>query len=821
MKMIPFNSLYSIQTVCDIIKGKFLKNETNIFIENLVYDSRYIAFPQTSLFFALKTRHQDGHQFINDAYNKGIRNFVIQGECEDDLPGANFILVENTLNALHQLAIFHRSQFDLPVVGITGSNGKTIVKEWLYQLLQDEYNIVRSPKSHNSQLGVPLSVWEINTRHTLGIFEAGISQPGEMERLQKIIQPHIGIITNLGAAHSEGFTSQKQKLEEKLRLFERADIVIGPHELLKDHNFPKFTWGYSKDCTLRIVSVKNVLKQTNIKLAHKEQNIEISIPFIDEASIENAITCLCAVLYLEINNPGIPDRFATLHAVDMRLQLKRGLNGNTIINDSYSADLTSLNTALHFLKQQQTTQKHTVILSDFVESGKKDDELYSSIARSLMQNNVQKLIAIGEKISKHLASALPPGIELSSFLSTEEFINQFKYSLFNNECILIKGARHYGFERIVRLLEEKVHRTVLEINLNALTHNLKQYRQLLQPGTKVMAMVKAFSYGSGSAEIAGVLQFNNIAYLGVAYVDEGIELRKAGNNLPVMVMNADASSFSLITEFNLQPVLYSFSILHQFEAFLKEQGMHNYPVHIEVESGMNRLGFNIGEIKLLCEHLKQNHYSKVESLFTHLAASEDPLQDDFTNAQVAMFNQAASMISQVINYPFLKHVANSAAILRHNHLQFDMVRLGIGLYGVEIATDQLHLQPVATLRSTIAQIKQLKAGDTVSYNRQGVIREDRLIATVRIGYADGYSRHLGNGSGKMWVGGHLAPVIGTICMDMTMIDITDIPGVKESDDVIIFGKELPVELLATWADTIPYEIMTSVSQRVKRVYFQE
>jgi len=814
--------VYSISNICEIVKGHFIQQQNEGSIEHLLFDSRNITRADSSLFIALHGPHNDGHQYIDECYAKGVRNFII----DNPLPiisfvECNIIMVADTGIALHQLAQYHRQQFSIPVLGITGSNGKTIVKEWLYQLLNPEFNIVRSPKSYNSQLGVPLSVWQMNATHTLAIFEAGISKKDEMQTLQKIIQPTIGIITNIGEAHSEGFTDITEKLSEKLSLFTDSEIVIGSKDIL--HFIPKdkvFSWSKNENATVRILAVEQKTHHTLIHYIFGDQESTLTIPFIDEASVENCITCLCVLLHLDYTHEIINERFAQLHAVDMRLQLKYGINGCTIINDSYSADLTSFTIALHFLAQQHTTSKRTVFLSDFDESGKKDEDLYGAIAKALVEHRIDKVIAVGEKINEQLTIFLQPDIEILFYPNVDEYLKTFNPFSFQNETILIKGARRFGFERLVQLFETKVHQTILEINLNAIAHNLKQYKALLQPQTKIMAMVKAFSYGSGSSEIANILEFNNVNYLGVAYVDEGIVLRRVGIDLPIMVMNADESAFLSLTKWNLQPVIYSPKLFNQFLQFLKGQGFMQYPVHIEVETGMNRLGFTLKEINVIAEKLCEGNY-KVESIFSHLAASEDPTQDSFTTEQAAKFMEAVNLLSQYIHYPFLKHIANSAAILRHSHLQMDMVRLGIGLYGVESENENLDLQPVATLRSTIAQLKLLRPGDTVSYNRQGVMNEDALIATVRIGYADGYSRHLGNGIGKMSVHGQLAPVVGTVCMDMTMIDVTGIANVREGDEVIVMGKEVPVKQLAEWAHTIPYEMMTSISQRVKRVYYHE
>ena len=721
------------------------------------------------------------------------------------------------------VATHHRQQFGLPVIGITGSNGKTVVKEWLYQLLQRDENIVRSPKSYNSQIGVPLSVWQLNAQHTLALFEAGISKRGEMQNLASIIQPTIGVLTNIGEAHSEGFKDAAEKLQEKWKLFGSADVVITKQGLLPQKGFETFlfTWGFDDEAKVFIRKIEKAKGTTSISFVYNTIADTIQIPLTDDASIENAITALCVLLYLGKDLQKEKEIFQHLHAVDMRLHLLHGINGCTIINDSYSADLTSLQLALHFLQQQHFNQPRTVILSDFFESGKEEADLYRQIAETVQQHRIQKAVLIGEKITTHLPPYLDSNIAVSLFPSTDDFIRQFRSSLFHNEVILVKGARKAHFEQIVQLLEYKVHQTLLQINLNAIINNIKQYKALLQPQTKVMAMVKAFAYGSGGAEIAGVLQYHHIDYLGVAYTDEGVDLRKAGITLPIMVMNADESSFAALVEYNLQPVLFSFDLLQRFEEYISAQALQYYGVHIEVETGMNRLGFPLSEIKALGTHLKNSSFLKIESVFSHLAASEDAAQDAYTAQQANLFSQAVQTIKQTLDYSFLAHIANSAAIIRHPHLQLDMVRLGIGMYGIEIATDVLQLQPAATLRTTIAQIKHLKAGETVSYNRRGVVTEDATIATVRIGYADGYSRRFGNGAGKMWVGGQLAPVIGTVCMDMTMLNVTGIPGVKEGDEVIVFGEQLPVEQVAAAIDTIPYEIMTSVSQRVKRIYFQE
>ncbi|HJS55276.1 MAG TPA: bifunctional UDP-N-acetylmuramoyl-tripeptide:D-alanyl-D-alanine ligase/alanine racemase, partial [Chitinophagaceae bacterium] len=792
---------------------------------------------------ALKGPRRNGHSFVAELYKKGVRNFIVSETLKtEDFSEANFLFVDDCLKALQDLAAFHREQFSIPVIGITGSNGKTIVKEWLYQLLYQNFNIVRSPKSYNSQIGVPLSIWEMNKLHTLGIFEAGISKPREMDKLNGIIQPTIGILTNIGEAHSEGFESMDQKVQEKIKLFKNAGLVIYcSDEWLADkaivlkhesvfhktgkYPFRIFSWGKMKKADLQILEINKLPAETEIIALYKNAETAIKIPFIDDASIQNAITCWCVMLHFGFSDAVIAKRMKLLQPVIMRLELKKGINHCTIINDSYSADLNSLHIALDFLKQMGGGAKKTVILSDFFQTGMDDQELYGRIAADLNHHKIDHVIGIGLSISKYLKTEndLSCHTMRSEFYSsTEDFISRFRFSDFRDETILVKGARIFCFEQVIQLLELKVHQTELEINLNAVAHNLQQYQRLLQPSTKLMAMVKAFAYGSGGAEIANTLQFHKVDYLGVAYADEGMELRKAGIALPMMVMNAEKESFEALINNQLEPVLFSFTMLKALDGFLKREGIKNYPVHLEIETGMNRLGFAVREMGNLCREIKASSAFRVQSVFSHLAASEDPMQDEFTNRQYDLFIRACTVLQHDLGYSFLRHIANSAAIFRHPQMQLDMVRLGIGLYGVDSAVSgKLELQPVATLKSTIAQIRHLKAGETVGYNRKGVIEKDAVIATVSIGYADGFDRKLGNGGGKIWVKGQLAPVIGTVCMDMTMIDVTEIPGIKQGDEVIIFGKELPIQDLANWAGTIPYEIMTGISQRVKRVYYEE
>ncbi|MFI5186664.1 MAG: bifunctional UDP-N-acetylmuramoyl-tripeptide:D-alanyl-D-alanine ligase/alanine racemase [Chitinophagales bacterium] len=818
---------YRFTNIASIVGGKIIQLPGETLIEHLLIDSRRLYSPSASLFFAIKGPRRNGHQFILDLYERGVRNFVISEEIKTaDCPEANFILVNDTLEALQKLGAYHRKQFNIPVIGITGSNGKTIVKEWLYQLLHEKFNIVRSPKSYNSQVGVPLSVWQMNGNHELAIFEAGISQPGEMENLEKIIQPTIGILTNIGEAHSGNFVNREEKLKEKLKLFIHSNKVIArgddawiTQQMMKE-GVNLFFWGKNNNSDLQIISTEKNGLQTEITLSHEFKTFSFIIPFTDDASVENSIICCSLMLIAGIERSFIREMMGRLQPVSMRLELIKGINQCSLINDSYSADLNSLSIALNFLDQQNTGLKRTLILSDFLQTGLSEKKLYDEIAALVRNHRVNKVIGIGKNIGTYLET--DDRIFYQFYNSTEEFLQQFRSSQFKEETILIKGARIFEFEKIVHALEQKVHQTVLEIDLNAIVHNLKEFQKFLKPSTKIMAMVKAFAYGSGGAEIAGILQYHKVDYLGVAYADEGVELRKAGINLPIMIMNPEESTFDAIVEDNLEPDIYSFQLLEQFDSYLKRSGLQQYPIHIELETGMNRLGFDIADMTRLGNTFNQTDSFKVKSVFSHLASSEEPAQDEFTFQQYQKFIAAAEELEKSLKYSFIKHIANSAAIIRHPQLQADMVRLGIGMYGVNVAnTDSMELQTVATLKSTIAQIKYLKAGESVSYNRKGIVKRDSVIATIRIGYADGYSRRLGNGVGKMIAHGRRAPVVGSVCMDMTMIDVTDIPDVKEGDEVIIFGNELSIEQIAEWVNTIPYEIMTGVSQRVKRVYFEE
>ncbi len=816
---------YNIQQISIVTNSSAVLAAPGAVISYLLTDSRRLVFPAYTLFFALDGPRRSGNSFISELYQQGVRNFVVSKLPEANHPDANFLIVPNVLTALQQVATYHRKQFNIPVIGITGSNGKTIVKEWLYQLLSPDFTIVRSPRSYNSQIGVPLSVWQMNSSHTLAIFEAGISTVGEMEKLATIIQPTIGIFTNIGEAHSEGFSNIAEKQEEKMKLFVGVQTLVcnSSNAPQQSTSYQVIDWSVHQSAALVVTKQSQQNNHTALTLQYANQSFSITVPFTDAASIENVLSCVATMLVLNIEPSTIAARVQHLHSLDMRMQLKQGAGNSYIINDSYSNDLVSLSIALQYLKQQAGDHHTTVILSDIIQSAHRTDELFSAIINLLNQHRINELIGIGEQMlhqQYHLQQACSGNV--LCYATTADFLQHSTTNHFHHKYILLKGARSFAFEQIDKWLEQKVHQTVMEINLSAMAYNLKVYQQYLLPSTKLMAMVKAFSYGSGSAEVARLLAFHKVDYLAVAYADEGIELRKAGISLPIMVMNPDMVSFDALVEYNLEPELYSFTILHAFDAYLQQQGILQFPVHLKLDTGMHRLGFEPKEVQALCHQLKISNRLIIKSVFSHLVAAENKVHDAFTQQQATQFETCCEQIATTIGYCFIRHLANTAAIIRHPKLQYDMVRLGIGLYGVDNnPAIQQQLQTVATLKATIAQIKQLAAGETVGYNRNGVMEKPSTIATVRIGYADGFSRRLGNKVGYVLVNEKTAPVVGSVCMDMIMVDITDIEQVQEGDEVEIFGKQLSVTTVADWCNTIPYEIMTGISQRVKRVYMEE
>ncbi|MDQ1142336.1 bifunctional UDP-N-acetylmuramoyl-tripeptide:D-alanyl-D-alanine ligase/alanine racemase [Pedobacter agri] len=815
--------IYTISRIAEILNADAKLIDEQAFIQYLVIDSRSVLVPENSLFFALAS-HRNGHEFIPDAYHRGIRNFVITEEKYlSEYSDCNFIVVNDVLAALQKLATAHRDHFNLKTIGITGSNGKTIVKEWLYQLLAADYNIVRSPKSFNSQIGVPLSVWQIDVDHDLGIFEAGISAVDEMKSLASIIRPQIGILTNIREAHAEGFNSKKEKLVEKLKLFKAADLLIYSPEYVSDISLKDlpgkkhFSWSTSQAADLRIIAVEPIEGNCYLQAIYQDCEIECMLPFKDKASIENGMICWATLLALGYSPEQADQRLEKLSHVSMRLELKNGINQCSIIDDSYSADISSLAIALDFLNQQNQHPKKTVILSELFETGRDDLDLYTEIADLLAQKKVSRLIGIGPHISKYAELFK---FETQFFDDTNAFVDTFPGLQFSHETVLVKGARRFDFGRISKLLTQKIHDTVLEIDLNAMVGNLQFYRSKIKPGVKIMAMVKAFSYGSGSFEIANLLQFHKVDYLAVAYADEGIALRKAGITLPIMVMSPEESAFEALIKYRLEPEIYSLEILNSFLNALSDYEF-DYPIHIKIDSGMHRLGFDSDEIEKLLLLLSDSQRLNVKSIFSHLVASGEAEHDGFTQQQIEKFSLIASQLIAALGYKPLLHIANTSGISRWPNNQMDMVRLGIGLYGFDAAlTNNRGLQTVMTLKTTVTQVKNLKAGETVGYSRRGVMPYGGKIATVKIGYADGYNRAFGNGVGKMLINGQLVPTIGSICMDMTMLDITGI-DVKPGDEAIVFNQDHTIMQLAEDVGTIPYEILTNISQRVKRVYFYE
>ncbi len=825
---------YSITEIVKITRGElFASNGSETFINDILIDSRKLISPKNCVFFALVTKRNDGHKYIEDLYKRGIKIFIVSilPENYQQFKKANFILVKDTLKALQSLGSAHRGKFNIPVIGITGSNGKTIVKEWLYQLMSADKKIIRSPKSYNSQIGVPLSVWQMDDNYELAVFEAGISEPDEMDNLRKVINPSIGIFTNIGQAHGENFIYTSQKIGEKLKLFTKVDTliycidyheiqeIIIRSEILK--SIKSFTWSNKQDADLFIKEIKKNNKKTSITGVFNNKEINIKIPFVDDASIENAIHCWATMLHLGYENELIAKRMLLLNPIAMRLELKEGINNCSIINDSYNSDINSLTIALDFLNQQKQHKNKTVILSDILQSGVNEIKLYSDIATLLENKAIKRIIGIGPAISNQSERF---NIEKYFYPTTESFLRKFPFTSFNNESILLKGARVFEFEQISKALQQKAHETVLEINLNALINNYNYYRSIINKKTKIMAMVKAFSYGSGSFEIANALQFHRVDYLAVAYADEGIELRKAGISVPIMVMNPDEQSFDSMIMHNLEPEIYNFRVLEILEKAIKKNIIpKNKPVkiHIKFDTGMHRLGFEEDNIDELITRLKENKMIYVQSVFSHLAASENKKHDKFTLSQIEKFTKMSEVIKAVAGHPVLCHILNSAGITRFPDAHFDMVRLGISLYGVSMnPKDASSLQNVSTLKSSISQIKTIAANDTIGYDRSGIAKNDMTIAIVPIGYADGLKRSLSNGKGSLMVNGKKATIVGNVCMDMCMIDVSDIPC-GEGDEVIIFGQENPITKFADDLDTIPYEILTNVSRRVRRVYFQE
>ena len=828
---------YSIDLIEEIISAKRIGDKPYS-IKWLLTDSRSLCFPEETLFFALVTPRNSGASYVENLYERGVRNFVISSQEKELInrihtggifSQANFLLVASPLLALQQLAEKHREQFNIPVIGITGSNGKTIVKEWIHHLLSPTQVVVRSPRSYNSQIGVPLSIWQMDERSEVAVFEAGISQMGGMEALHNMIKPTIGVLTNIGGAHQKNFTSLQEKCIEKLSLFKDCDVIIynGDDELVKDCvarsilSTREIAW--SREDSEKPLYISKVVQKndhTEITYSYLGLKNSFTIPFVDEASIENALHSLAVALYLIVSPEQIERQMAKLEPVAMRLEVKKGKNDTFIINDSYNSDLASLDIALDFLYRRSQRQglKRTLILSDLLDSGQNTSSLYQRVAQLIKSRKVDRIIGVGPMISSSEARFMQ---DKSFYPDTPSLLNAIekKEISFQREALLIKGARMFQFDLISDLLEEQVHETILEVDLKAMIDNLNHYRAMLSPLTKVIGMIKASAYGSGSYEIAKTLQEHQVDYLAVAVADEGYELRKGGITVPIMVMNPEFSSFKTLFNCNLEPEVYSFHLLESLIKAAKKEGITHYPIHIKIDTGMHRLGFDPSEISRLVEFLQTQDAVIPRSVFSHLVGSDSVEFDDFTQKQIALFNESAKILQDAFEHKILKHICNSAGIERFPEAHFDMVRLGIGLYGINTIDNSI-INNVSTLKTTILQIRNVEANETVGYGRKGLLNRKSRIAAIPIGYADGISRGFSNGVGYCLVNGKKAPYVGNICMDVSMIDVTDM-DCKEGDEVIVFGKELPITILSDIIDTIPYEILSNVSKRVKRVYFQE
>jgi alanine racemase len=829
---------YKLSEISDIVGGVHLGNDA--VIDHVFIDSRNrVGRVETALFAAIKGERHDGHDYVEELYAGGIRNFIVNRGCTiENIREGNFIFVENTLKAIQDIAANYRDTFSFPVLGITGSNGKTCVKEWIYRIFQNTETVSRSPKSYNSQTGVPLSVLLADSASNLGIFEAGISLPGEMERLERILHPDTGIFTNIGDAHQENFADIEQKINEKLQLFKKSKLLIycsdytDLHKAVSEskHGYSTFTWGYGAGTGLTILNKTNIGSRTVLKTGINNSKLkeiygneqEFEIPFSDSASVENVMHCIAFSMIKMFDINLLKANLANLAPVAMRLELKEGINKCTIINDSYNSDINSLTIALDFLDGLTQHERKTLILSDIMQSESDETKLYQQVSGLLKSRGINRFIGIGEALERNSAcfaanSNIP---DCKFYRDTDKFLQHCNKAGFNSEAVLLKGGRQFRFEKISRLLEFQVHQTVLEVNMNALVDNLNYFKSKLNEGVKLMAMVKASSYGHGSSEIAALLQYHRVDYLAVAYADEGVSLRENGITVPVVVLNTEPDNFDIMIEYQLEPEIYSINSLIAFLKTASGTGTVNYPVHIKVDTGMHRLGFVENDLPELCKILKNRPEISVASVFSHLAASDDSRHDEFTVSQIERFRNFCRQLEKETGYCFIKHILNSSGIERFPEAQFDMVRLGIGLYGIGTGENSKCLSCVGTLSSAIVQIKRIDSGETVGYGRQGKVLTPKTIATIPIGYADGLNRKLGNGKGYFTVNGKSAPIIGNICMDACMIDITGIDA-AEGDRVVVMGNVPSVSEIAGAIGTIPYEVLTGISQRVKRIYVSD
>ena len=830
--------IYTIEKVTTLI-GARRYGDRDANIGFILTDSRSLCFPEETLFFALKSERNDGHNYIPELYRRGVKNFVVTDVPKgyaSDYPEANFLKVVNTLEALQRLAERHRDEFDIPIVGITGSNGKTMVKEWLYQLLSSSMYVTRSPRSYNSQIGVPLSVWLMTEQTQVGVFEAGISMPGEMLALRDIIQPTIAILTNIGEAHQRNFESKAEKCREKLVLFHDAQTVvynaddeIVRNELEKvDEVLPngevqeRLGWSLQdKKSAMFIKSIEKKETQTQIKYIYKGgEESEYVIPFIDEASVFNSIACAIVALRLGLSAEELNKRMQQLEPIAMRLEVKVGQHGCTLINDSYNSDINSLDIALDFMNRRPDHKgcRHTLILSDIQQSGEAAEQLYAEVSNLARKRGVVKFIGIGPEISSQ--SAQIQIAEKFFFNSVEQFIHSEVFQSLRDEVILLKGARQFGFDQITELLVQKVHETTLEVNLNAVVKNLNYYRSFMKPDTKLVCMIKADGYGAGAVEIAKTLQDHRVDYLAVAVADEGATLRRNGITSNIMIMNPEMTAFKTMFDYDLEPEVYSFRLLEALIKAAEKEGITGFPVHIKLDTGMHRLGFDPkNDMDRLIDRLKHQNAIIPRSVFSHFVGSDSDDFDEFSAKQFALFDEGSKKLQSAFEHKIIRHIDNSAGIEHFPERQLDMCRLGLGLYGINSRNNET-IHNVSTLKTTILQLRNVPAGDSIGYSRKTILDKDSVIAAIPIGYADGLNRHLGNRHGYCLVNGKKAEYVGNICMDVCMIDVTGI-DCKEGDSVEIFGDHLPVTVLSDILDTIPYEVMTGISNRVKRIYFQD
>lgn len=828
---------YSIEKIASLI-GAHRYGTAATTVGFLLTDSRSLLFPEETLFFALKSDRNDGHRYITDLYRRGVRSFVVETLPDNykendgaEWPGANFLVVQSSLAALQRLAERHRDSFGIPVVGITGSNGKTMVKEWLYQLLMPSMNVTRSPRSYNSQIGVPLSIWQLNENSAVGLFEAGISKVGEMAKLTDIIQPTIGVFTSLGMAHQENFLSMEDKCREKFRLFRDCRTLVWPVDndvafrILRQSDFKGEKLGWSMRDTSAAFYVKSVVKNAATTCIHYiykgVTEGEYTLPFISEAAVENSITCAVTALHLGLTPDVLAERMAMLEPVAMRLEVKEGRNGCTLINDSYNSDLASLDIALDFMQRRpdHKGRKRTLILSDIDQSGLAPDALNATLADMIGSRGIDKLIAIGREM-KALVEQVKGHFEAFHFAGTDDFLSDKCFLDLHDEVILIKGARRFSFERITDRLVEKVHETTLEVNLSAVVANLNWYRSRMRPGTKLVCMIKADGYGAGAVEIAKTLQDHRVDYLAVAVADEGVALRQAGITANIMIMNPEMTSFKTMFDYDLEPEVYSFRLLDALRHAARKEGITGWPIHVKLDTGMHRLGFHpVEDMPRLIDCLKSQNALTPRSVFSHFVGSDGDEFDDFSQMQYDLYLKGADKLQEAFTHHIIRHICNSAGIEHFPDRQMDMCRLGLGLYGINPRNNEI-INNVSTLKTTILQLRNVKAGDSIGYSRRTILERDSVIAAIPIGYADGLNRHLGNRNAYCLVNGQRAEYVGNICMDVCMIDVTGI-DCREGDSVEIFGDNLPVTVLSDKLGTIPYELLTLVSNRVKRVYFEE